>query len=226
MPVRLDPFQNIVGVNWGGKLAPIAYVSLLLEDNLGKFVIPSMVAPDESGFIETGANASVFFGPEYKIQGGLQFFSDPDSNVGGFGYRYAMITPMVSTASSIVDVRLLCESRIGSLPNIGRIQVIFGMERRLADPNNTVIFRETGIVDGEREWAVSEEQLPVPEGTIFRAVYSPNDRRFVFWGSRSFFREVPTLGQVADFGTVRMNFRRLTAEVIPPNTDPEEPPET
>lgn len=230
MPVRLDPFQNIVGVNWGGKLAALCQLGMIIENlNQNRWMMAlDMVSPDVSGPIggidETESISgfgSIFNGASYQIQTTLfqegSGILKPDGRENNFRGGFVIPNAIDGGLPEVVNLRVYGRSADAGLPTVAAIIVDFAFGPDLVVPNAYWFGQPEGLL-----WSYTDLVDPLPENLNLQFVRAQRERRFAFWGQRAFIRTVPILGPVADFGTLRLNFRRGSAEMLPPSTEPEE----
>lgn len=230
MPVRLDPYQNIVAVNWGGKLAALCQIGMIIE-NLGQnrwMLALDMQTPEVSGPIGgidetesiTGFD-SIFNGSSYQIQTTL--FQEgsgalkPDGRLSSFRGAFIIPNEIDGGISEVVDLRVYGRSADAGLPTVAAVLVDFAFGPDLVVPDAYWFGQSEGLL-----WSYTPLVNPLPESLTLTFVRAQRERTFAFWGQRAFVRSVPILGPVADFGTLRLNFRTGSAEMLPPSTNPEE----
>lgn len=236
MPVRLDPFKNIVGVNWGGLLSPVCSLAIVPEYSLGDepewIAVFQIVAPEESPLIggTVAGEGSIdylpyYFGQDFVLISKLDRIGFDDDGREP-SYRSFTVRPQAVTGgtSPVVDIRIFLRSTSEELPSVAAVIGIFGFGRELVRGNDTIVEkRPEGLI-----WEYFDFNDPLPNEFTTRAIRADRENRFEFWGNRAFNREIPgapaLVGTVADFGTLRLNFQRGTAEMLPPDTSP--PPST
>lgn len=221
MPIRLDPFQNIVGVNWGNiRLIPACTFRVdyggtgFPTSPLPFTTVIQMTHPEQSTFVSHFLSLDgtffAFVGEHYDMLGGSRF------NIGfhEFGIRPVEDDP---DPQAEVTVRIFTKPEFGDLPERCDIKVRFGF-----GPDATMGVRTV--------WYVSRLEFNL--SPINGAYIYPRDVPFIvnsqFQEIRDFnnltavIREISGLGSVADFGTLNLNFQRGTMAYLPPDPPPED----
>jgi len=228
MPVRLDPFQNIIAVNWGGRLAPVCELAFIFE-NLGQnpwMINVQTVTPETLGPVGGFADGDLASGLIEYIDG--EFYTvhsyirrDGFDNDPRFpGYRGVWVRPLeITRIPEIVELRIFGRSTDAGLPTVAAIIGTFGFGLDLFQPGEFIAKSPEGLI-----WEHYPITIPRPNEFEVTAVRADRERRFELWGNRAFVRTLDGLGPVADFGTLRLNFRTGSAELMPPDTTPETPP--
>lgn len=228
MPVRLDPFQNIVGVNWGGRLAAICELAFDFEGlGLNPWMINVVVnAPESLGPIGGLADGDSVTGLTEYIDG--EFYTvhsfirrDGFDNDPRFpGFRGVWVRPLEISGGfpEVVELRIFGRSTDSSLPTVAVVYGTFGFGLELFQPGQFVGRRLEGLL-----WEHWPIQIPLPNEYETTVVRATRERRFERWGNRAFIRTIDGLGLVADFGTLRLNFRTGGHELLPPDLTPETP---
>lgn len=227
MPVRLDPFQNIVGVNWGGRLAALCDIFVTfgttatpVQDRDKWSLVVILLTPEVSGQLglidaeeSFSGLDSIFNGASYQVQFmGFQEGSgafQPDRRLGTFKNCVVIPNDISGGVPETANLRIFARSPDSSLPNIASVSTVFGFGRDLVQPNSYWIQEGEGL-----SWSYFPITSPLPEVLDKTFVQAQRERSATIWGQRSRIN-----GPYADFGTLRLNFRTGSAEMTQPENE-------
>lgn len=211
MPIRLDPFQNIVGVNWGARPLEIPctfrvdYGGPAFGTTLAWTTQFQMIEPEVSEFVG-GETSFRHFGEFYQLASGSNF---------SIGFHEQSVRPIEGATIKQKDARVRVFAVGPTLPTSCTIRVRFGFGPNADAPVRTVhYFSRDGWTLYPPGWLNYPRDVPILIDTQFQ-------RSKEYGLITPVVRTVSGLpGDVADLGTLLLNFAQGDSSWLPP-----EPPE-
>lgn len=221
MPLRLDPFQNVIAVNWGGiRLIQactfrVDYGGPGFTQTLPFVTVAQMVAPDSLIPVSTIISG----GPDLPFSDLSERYLLLAGTGQALGFHEFGLRPIEDAPEPDPEVllRVLALPVSGEPPGSCDIKVRFG-------------FGPNAIMQGAEVWYASRLEfdlspvngayvyprlVPFIIGSQFQEIRDFNNLTPVL-------RNVSGVGFVADFGFLQLNMQRGTMAYLPPDPPPEE----
>jgi hypothetical protein len=221
MPVRLDPFQNIVGVNWGGiRLINactfrVDYRGPAFGLSLPFSTVAQMTTPDQIEAYTVSEGLPNNLPPSAA---GDRFVLSAGTGV-EIGFHEFGIRPIEDAPDPDpeVQVRIFALPIFGQSPGTCDIKVRFGFGPVVTMSNQTVWYASRlGFDLSPANGAyIYPRNVPFIVNSQFQEIRDFN-------GVTRVIRSIPGIGTVSDFGTLQLNFQRGTMAYVPPEPPPED----